>query len=236
MAPDLRHYRVMRISQGDRRSPWLRMSEWLRASAWLPPGLALVWLATLATLVQNFDIMLADWGTTVSLAVLVGLLIQRRTGPRVVSPPGTARTGHPTSPETAAHAPSDFRTPRTPDITAGTDAAASASQGQEEEGASSSAARPTSTVSLEVRPSASVDPIYISKSTIPGLEMLELRVLTAEEVASVLRVDTALIITSITNGELPGNRIGSHWRIDQEALTRWLQGSYRERPDRDPSH
>jgi excisionase family DNA binding protein len=56
--------------------------------------------------------------------------------------------------------------------------------------------------------------------------MPELRVLTAEEVASVLRVDLTLVITSIANGELPGNRIGRHWRIDQGALMQWLQGSY----------
>jgi excisionase family DNA binding protein len=58
-----------------------------------------------------------------------------------------------------------------------------------------------------------------------GLIMPELLVLTAEEVASVLRVDLDLVITSISNGELPGNRIGSHWRIDQRTLMQWLQGT-----------
>jgi excisionase family DNA binding protein len=56
----------------------------------------------------------------------------------------------------------------------------------------------------------------------------ELRTLTVEEVASVLRVDTELVITSISRGEFPGNRIGIHWRVDHEALTRWLQGTYRK--------
>jgi excisionase family DNA binding protein len=46
-------------------------------------------------------------------------------------------------------------------------------------------------------------------------------------VASVLRVDADVIILAIGNGELPGNRIGNHWRVDQEALVRWLQGTYR---------
>ena len=49
-------------------------------------------------------------------------------------------------------------------------------------------------------------------------------VLTAEEVASLLRVDLNGVITSISNGELPGNRIGRDWRIDQRALVQWLQG------------
>jgi excisionase family DNA binding protein len=55
---------------------------------------------------------------------------------------------------------------------------------------------------------------------------LGLRVLTATEAASVLRVDTNVIVKAITNGELPGNRIGNQWRVDQGALTRWLQGKY----------
>jgi excisionase family DNA binding protein len=54
-----------------------------------------------------------------------------------------------------------------------------------------------------------------------------LRVLTAAEVASVLRVDIDAIILAISSGELPGNRIGTKWRVDQEALIHWLQGAYR---------
>jgi excisionase family DNA binding protein len=206
------------------------MSEWLRASAWLPPGLALAWLATLATLVHNFGIMLADWGTTLVLAVLAGLLAQRRNAPSGISPSGTARTGPAASPEAVTHAP-----PQAPHTAAQTDAAADANQSGQE-GASSSAARPTSAVSQEALPSVGFDRTHTSKPKSSGLEVVELRVLTAEEVASVLRVDTALIITSITTGELPGNRIGGHWRIDQGALTRWLQGPYAERPGGDDSH
>ena len=55
---------------------------------------------------------------------------------------------------------------------------------------------------------------------------LGLRVLTATEVAAVLRVDTDVITTAISNGELPGNRVGDHWRVEQGALARWLQGAY----------
>jgi excisionase family DNA binding protein len=53
-----------------------------------------------------------------------------------------------------------------------------------------------------------------------------LRVLTATEVASVLRVDTDAIVRAIRNGELPGNRIGQHWRVEESALANWLQGAY----------
>jgi excisionase family DNA binding protein len=55
---------------------------------------------------------------------------------------------------------------------------------------------------------------------------LDLRVLTAAEVASVLRVDIDTIIGAISNGDLPGNRIGNQWRVDYEALVRWLQCTY----------
>ena len=61
----------------------------------------------------------------------------------------------------------------------------------------------------------------IAITVIPGL-----RVLTATEVAAVLRIDRDVIITAISNGELPGNRLGSHWRVDQSALIRWLHGAY----------
>ena len=64
---------------------------------------------------------------------------------------------------------------------------------------------------------------------------IELRILTAEEVASVLRVDTGQVITSISSGELPGNRIGSHWRVDRSALVRWLQGTYGDLARNDPN-
>ena len=60
---------------------------------------------------------------------------------------------------------------------------------------------------------------------------LGLRVLTATEVAAVLRVDTDVITTAISNGELPGNRVGEHWRVEHGALTRWLQGAYRHVTD-----
>jgi excisionase family DNA binding protein len=52
------------------------------------------------------------------------------------------------------------------------------------------------------------------------------QILTAGEVAAVLRVRKDLIVDAIEGGELPGNRIGPHWRVDQALLTRWLYGNY----------
>jgi len=210
LVSDLRHYQTMRNGESDGKNLWLRMSEGLRVSAWLPPGLALAWLATLATLVHNVGIMLAAWGATVSLVVLVVLVAQwRHTSPRNGSS-GTT-TGRTASPATAA-------------TTSGSSSAPIASPS-----AAESATTPATVMDTAAVP-ASMNPDLASEvkpsPPIAGFITSDLRILTAEEVASVLRVDTGLVITSISNGELPGNRIGSHWRIDQGALMRWLQGPY----------
>ncbi|MGH3296566.1 MAG: hypothetical protein ACRDP7_32715, partial [Trebonia sp.] len=80
----------------DRRNLWLSVSKSLRISAWLPPGLALGWLATLATLVHNVALAVAYWGATVSLAVLsllVARLLQWAWRRRRQAPPGGASSG-----------------------------------------------------------------------------------------------------------------------------------------------
>ncbi|MGH3299887.1 MAG: hypothetical protein ACRDP7_49690, partial [Trebonia sp.] len=64
--------------------------------------------------------------------------------------------------------------------------------------------------------------------------MSELRVVTAETVASVLGVEECLVISSIKDGQFPGNQIGNHWLIDEGAVVRWLRGSYREPAAEDP--
>ena len=69
--------------------------------------------------------------------------------------------------------------------------------------------------------------LTVAAPVVPGSPVPELRVLTAEEAASVLRVDAEVVKASISSGEFPGNRIGPHWRVEQGALTRWLQGTYR---------
>jgi excisionase family DNA binding protein len=164
----------------DRRNLWLSVSKSLPVSTWLPPGLALAWLATLATLVHNVAFAVAYWGATVSLAVLSLLLARllqwawrRRQASSGGASSGTA-TGQPVATGDAA--------------------------------------------------SASVaDPV-----------MSELRVVTAEEVASVLGVEERLVISSIRDGQFPGNQIGNHWLVDEGAVVRWLRGSYREPAAEDP--
>lgn len=230
LVSDLRHYQPMGNGKSDGKNLWLRTSEWLRVSAWLPPGLALAWLATLATLVHNVDIVLADWAATVSLVVLVVLVVQRRHAPpRTGSPTTTTGQTVPTGTVATASGSSSgapFASPTT---------AQSADKG---EGTPTSATNPATAMDTAAVPASRNSDLASEPKPHPpiaGLITSELRTLTAEEAASVLRVDTGLVITSISNGELPGNRIGSQWRIDLGALVRWLQGPYGNLADKDPN-
>ncbi len=47
-------------------------------------------------------------------------------------------------------------------------------------------------------------------------------VLTLEDVAVLLRVPADLLAASATAGELPGRRIGGHWRFSRAAVLEWL--------------
>jgi excisionase family DNA binding protein len=211
-------------------------------SAWLPPGLALGWLAVLATFVRGVGALLAAWAATVCLAVL---LARRRTE---TSPGDPSEAGQdPVAPEHASgsrDAPTPSRvSPPTP---AGGD-------GGLRDGATDSAGTTEKAVGPaphdphpESAPGSPGAPVPVGSppraepgGTVPGLSVptealatgqivatLGLRVLTADEVASVLRVDAKVIVAAISSGELPGNRVGTHWRVDQGALTRWLQGRY----------
>jgi len=185
----------------------------LRVSAWLPPGLALAWLATLATLVRDVGMALAAWGATVSATLLAILLMHRlRRG-------GSADEDDPAAGDE--------------------DAAAEDVDAAAEETAQASTRSPADPAETALRPDPAAssatdgknpdpDPGLAAGTPIaPGSPVPELRVLTAEEAASVLRVDAELVKASISSGEFPGNRIGPHWLVEQGALARWLQGTYR---------
>ena len=50
------------------------------------------------------------------------------------------------------------------------------------------------------------------------------RILTADEVAVILRVLPKTVRSLLRAGKLPGVKVGRVWRIREEALTRYLQG------------
>jgi excisionase family DNA binding protein len=182
-----------------------RNNLWLRVSAWLPPGLALAWLATLATLVRSVGMALTAWGATVSAILLAFLVIQR------------LRKGSSADDDDPVEGSEDAAAGETPQArTAVADPA--------ESGLRPNPAESPETGEKKPHP----DPrLRVGTPVVPGLPVPELHVLTAEEAASVLRVDAELVKASISNGELPGNHIGPHWRIEHGALTRWLQGEYK---------
>ncbi len=47
-------------------------------------------------------------------------------------------------------------------------------------------------------------------------------VLTLEELAELLRVDTAAVLERAERGDLPGRRLGSQWRFGRAAVLAWL--------------
>lgn len=221
---DLGHDRVVANRKSDEASPRRRVS------AWLPPGLALGWLALLAVFVHGAGSLLAVWAATTALAVLS---VQRR----ITDSPdgsehseeGSARTSGATAIRTAQAVQSTTTT---------SDKDESAHSAEPEKAAApishasspSSAARPMahdSSPRPETAATASGPADHFGEVATADLGVtLGLRVLTAAEVASLLRVEASVVVAAISDGELPGNRIGIHWRVDHGALVRWLQGGY----------
>lgn len=53
-------------------------------------------------------------------------------------------------------------------------------------------------------------------------------VLTPDDVAELLRSDTATVIAMAEDGSLPGRKVGDDWRFARAAVLRWLQGDEEE--------
>ncbi|WP_250035209.1 hypothetical protein [Paractinoplanes maris] len=52
-------------------------------------------------------------------------------------------------------------------------------------------------------------------------------VLTPENAATLLQVQSDEVVTAIQKQQIPGNRIGEHYRMRTESLLTWLDGPYR---------
>ena len=50
-------------------------------------------------------------------------------------------------------------------------------------------------------------------------------VLTAEQLAELLQVDAKTVRSLAARGELPGRKLGRHWRFSRRAVLDWLGGS-----------
>ena len=51
-------------------------------------------------------------------------------------------------------------------------------------------------------------------------------VMTADETAQYLRIDSTEVVAAIGAGQFPGNRIGEHWRVRSDSILAWLDGPY----------
>jgi len=220
----------MGSGESDRRNLWLSLPKSIRVSAWLPLGLALGWLATLATLIHSVAVAVGDWAATVSLVVLLLLLARRRqpsphtdssgTVPAQPVPAGTAAIVSATAPvASAADARSggENHPPIAPD--------------------SPSRVPDTAAAPASARPGTATDVTGKHQAGLPHAVSpiaSELRVLTAGQVALAFGVEERLVIEAISDGHLPGNQFGGKWLIHQGTLVRWLRGSYREPAAEDP--
>ena len=50
-------------------------------------------------------------------------------------------------------------------------------------------------------------------------------VLTAAEVAQLLRIDRKTVYKLVKAGDLPGRKVGGQWRFRAKAVTLWAHGS-----------
>jgi excisionase family DNA binding protein len=49
-------------------------------------------------------------------------------------------------------------------------------------------------------------------------------VMTAEEVAAMMRIHPVTVRLQAAAGKIPGRRLGNRWRFSRSAITEWLAG------------
>ena len=54
-------------------------------------------------------------------------------------------------------------------------------------------------------------------------------VLTVEQLAELLQVDEKTVSTLAAKGDLPGRKLGRHWRFSRQAVLEWLATPERKR-------
>jgi excisionase family DNA binding protein len=73
---------------------------------------------------------------------------------------------------------------------------------------------------------------YLGVDDVVGRAAAEARepdVLTVEQLAQLLQVDERTVRSLAAKGELPGRRIGRHWRFSRQAVLDWLANPERRR-------
>ena len=60
----------------------------------------------------------------------------------------------------------------------------------------------------------------------PERQLAEVRFLTVAEVASIMRVSKMTVYRLVHAGDLPAVRVGRSFRVPEDAVDRYLRGSY----------
>jgi excisionase family DNA binding protein len=55
-------------------------------------------------------------------------------------------------------------------------------------------------------------------------------VMTIDELAEYLKLSKSTLYHLVRRGEVPGTKIGRHWRFHRPIIDRWLSDSRREKP------
>jgi excisionase family DNA binding protein len=64
---------------------------------------------------------------------------------------------------------------------------------------------------------------YLGEESAPtGIPSAGPDVLTVEQLAELLQVDAKTVRTLATSGDLPGRKLGRHWRFSRQAVLDWL--------------
>jgi len=66
------------------------------------------------------------------------------------------------------------------------------------------------------------------------MNQLQKEVLMPDEIAEILRVSANDVVAELESGRLNGFRVGSHWRVTNESLRRFMGGGNDSRPPGDP--
>jgi excisionase family DNA binding protein len=48
------------------------------------------------------------------------------------------------------------------------------------------------------------------------------KVLTIEELAAYLKISKSTLYKLVQNGEIPGQKVGKHWRFRRDIIDRWM--------------
>lgn len=185
-----------------------------RPSAWVKVGLALAWLAFLASRINDAESVIVTWTATLGALTVAGRRLPRRDTLR--------RAGQSPSEEPLTGTPSEqANESRTGDGPGPGHGHGSDVKSTGEHPQTPRSHQPSPAIHVAPGPAVRTDRL-MADGVPPGA--LPVAVMTGEEVAAFLRVDLELVVAAIRAGQLPGNELGGEYRVFGRSLQRWLDG------------